>query len=80
VDDVIKLDHAVFTAFKTLGTMVESRFHIGVAAQDAGDRIIYDKAEGVLSYDRDGIGGVDAVVFAHVDPGTLLGFRDIVII
>jgi Ca2+-binding RTX toxin-like protein len=80
VDDVIKLDNAIFTAFKMLGTMVESRFHIGVAAQDAGDRIIYDRAEGVLSYDRDGSGGADAVVFAHVDPGTLLGFRDIVII
>jgi Ca2+-binding RTX toxin-like protein len=80
VDDVIKLDHAVFTAFKTLGTMLATRFHIGVAAADAGDRIIYDKAEGVLSYDRDGIGGVNAVVFAHVDPGTALGFHDIVII
>jgi Ca2+-binding RTX toxin-like protein len=80
VDDVIKLDNAVFTAFKTLGTMVATRFHIGVAAADAGDRIIYDKAEGVLSYDPDGDGNAAAVVFAHLDPGTALGFRDIVII
>jgi serralysin len=79
-DDVIKLDNAVFTAFTTLGTMLATRFHVGVAAADAGDRIIYDQAEGVLSYDRDGRGGAAAIVFALVDPGTALGYQDIVII
>jgi Ca2+-binding RTX toxin-like protein len=80
VDDVIKLDNAIFTAFTTLGTMVATRFQAGGSAQDAGDRIIYDRAEGVLSYDRDGTGSAVAVIFALVDPGTALGYQDIVII
>jgi Ca2+-binding RTX toxin-like protein len=80
VDDVIKLDNSVFAAFTTLGTMLATRFHIGVAAADAGDRIIYDRAEGVLSYDRDGTGSAAAVIFALVDPGTALGYQDFVII
>jgi Ca2+-binding RTX toxin-like protein len=80
VDDVIKLDNAIFAAFTTLGTMLATRFHIGVAAADAGDRIIYDRAEGVLSYDRDGTGSAAAVIFALVDPGTALGYQDFVII
>jgi Ca2+-binding RTX toxin-like protein len=80
VDDVIRLDNIVFTAFTTLGTMLATRFHVGVAAADAGDRIIYDRAEGVLSYDRDGTGSAAAVIFAVVDPGTALGYQDIVII
>ena len=80
VDDVIKLDNAIFTAFTMPGTMVATRFHVGVSAQDAGDRIIYDRAEGVLSYDRDGTGSAAAVIFAVVDPGTALGYQDIVII
>jgi Ca2+-binding RTX toxin-like protein len=80
VDDVIHLDNAIFTAFTTLGTMLATRFHVGVAARDAGDRIIYDRAEGVLSYDRDGTGSAAAVIFALVDPGTALGYQDIVII
>jgi Ca2+-binding RTX toxin-like protein len=80
VDDVVRLENSVFTAFTTLGTMLQSRFHVGVSAADAGDRIIYDRAEGVLSYDRDGTGAAAAVVFALVDPGTALGYQDIVII
>ncbi|MGL4322129.1 MAG: calcium-binding protein [Paracoccaceae bacterium] len=79
-DDVIRLENAVFKAFATLGTIQQSQFYVGVAAQDAQDRIIYDRAEGVLSYDRDGTGAAQAVVFALVNPGTALGYLDIVII
>jgi Ca2+-binding RTX toxin-like protein len=79
VDDRIKLDRDIFTQIGPTGTLDADKFQRGVAANSTVDRIIYDKAEGVLMYDRDGKGGVDAVVFATVAPGTVLTHWDIVV-
>jgi Ca2+-binding RTX toxin-like protein len=78
-DDRIRLDDAIFTQIGALGRLDADRFLLGVAAQDAEDRIIYDKAEGVLSYDRDGRGGADAVMIAVLDAGTVLTRFDIIV-
>ena len=39
-------------------------FHVGAAAVDVSDRVIYDATTGALSYDADGVGGAAAVQFA----------------
>jgi len=66
-DDVIQLDHLIFTALpKVKGKFVvtDAAFVIGDAAQDASDRIIYNDVTGALLYDADGTGGTAAVQFA----------------
>jgi Ca2+-binding RTX toxin-like protein len=70
-DDTIVLNAAVFGAIG-LGTLAGSQFAIGTAAQDAGDRIIYDDATGAVYYDRDGTGAAAAVQFAELTPGLAL--------
>jgi cysteinyl-tRNA synthetase len=42
-------------------------FHLGTAAADAGDRIIYDQPTGRLYYDPDGTGARAQVLFAVLD-------------
>jgi Ca2+-binding RTX toxin-like protein len=79
IQDLIKLDDAIFTGFLRLGRIGEGQLRYGVAAQDSNDRIIYDASEGVVAYDRDGRGGASAVVFALIDPGTPLTNFDIVV-
>ncbi|MDR6756026.1 Ca2+-binding RTX toxin-like protein [Mycoplana sp. BE70] len=49
------------------------QFRLGVAAIDADDRIIYDLASGLLSYDKDGVGGEDGVVFARLTNQAAIG-------
>lgn len=64
VDDTIRLDDAIFTAVGPLGTLAAPAFHVGTAAADALDRIIYNPANGQILYDADGLGGAAAVLFA----------------
>jgi Ca2+-binding RTX toxin-like protein len=78
-DDRIRMDNAIFTKLGQVGTLESDRFVTGVVAREGIDRIIYDKAEGVLSYDRDGTGAAEAVIFATVTPGATLTYLDIVI-
>lgn len=63
-DDTVQLENAVFTALTATGWLAAAAFHIGAAAADADDRIIYNDATGALSYDSDGTGAADAVQFA----------------
>ena len=84
-DDAIWLDNAVF---KTLGagTLAKPRklsadaFQAGTAAQDAQDRILYDKATGSLFYDRDGTGAAAAVKFATIAGKKALAHHDFFVI
>lgn len=72
VDDTIMLDRFIFTGIGTDGTLAGEAFHLGTAAQDADDRIIYDKASGKIFYDADGNGAGAAILFATVNLGTNL--------
>jgi Ca2+-binding RTX toxin-like protein len=79
VDDRMRLDNAIFTRIGPVGVLEADRFVVGVAARESIDRIIYDRAEGVLSYDPDGTGAAAAIIFATVTPGVTLTHWDIVV-
>lgn len=70
--DVIALDHLMFRALSKAGNLSSSAFHVGAKAADASDRIIYNKNDGSLYYDADGVGSVAAIKFAILDKGLAL--------
>ena len=79
-NDTIVLDNDIFTAAGPIGALAAGRFHIGLAAADAGDRIIYDSVTGNLYYDSDGTGAAAQVQFAILDPLLVLTAADFLII
>jgi serralysin len=80
VDDTIRLDNAVFTAFGSNGAMSSSAFYAGAVAHDSTDRILYNNSTGALSYDRDGTGSAAAIQFAELSPGLALTSQDFLIV
>ncbi|MBM6593823.1 calcium-binding protein [Microvirga pudoricolor] len=60
-------------------TLRKSSFVAGKTALEADDRLIYDRASGVLSYDPDGNGALAAVQIARFKAGFALKHSDIVI-
>ena len=79
VDDRILLENAVFTRLAA-GGLAASLFVLGTQAQDANDRIIYQRATGTLWYDRDGTGAAAKVAFADLADGTALTAADFLVI
>lgn len=77
--DRMALDDAVFSTL-TPGALAAGAFHLGTAAADAEDRLIYDQATGRLFYDADGNGAGAAILFAQLDAGTALAAADIFVI
>jgi Ca2+-binding RTX toxin-like protein len=73
-EDRIVLSQAIFTGIGT--TLDATEFQIGAAANDIGDRIIYNQATGQLFFDPDGntLGGAAQTQFAvmTVNPGSLM--------
>ena len=69
------LSNAIFGGIG-LGSVAGSQFVIGPAAQDAGDRIIYNDATGAVYYDSDGTGAAAAIQFAELSPGLALTNHD----
>ena len=63
-----------------LGDLSAGAFHIGPAAADASDRIIYDSASGNLYFDHDGLGGDAQIRFAKLAIGLALDNLDFVVI
>lgn len=78
-DDTIKLENAVFKGLKA-GPLAANAFYVGAAAQDSSDRIVYNKATGILSYDPDGIGGKAQVDVAVLSKKPALTFADFIVI
>jgi Ca2+-binding RTX toxin-like protein len=78
-DDTIRLENAFMTALST-GQLQAEAFHIGLAAADASDRIIYNAGSGSLSYDADGSGAGTAILFAEVDQFLSLTAADFLIV
>ncbi len=72
IDDTVRLENAVFTALTATGALNADAFHIGAAAADAEDRIIYNSATGALLYDANGVGGAAGIQFAKLATGLAL--------
>jgi hypothetical protein len=59
--DSIQLAKNVLTSFHYTGEVHAENFEIGTKAADANDFLIYNSANGILSYDADGSGRGDAI-------------------
>lgn len=77
--DRISLDDAVFTTLTPID-LPAGAFHIGSAAADADDRIVYDAGSGALYYDADGSGAGAAVQFATLSANLALTNADFLVI
>ncbi len=77
VDDRFLLSDAIFTALAP-GMLAAAVFRANTTgvAQDADDRIIYEKDAGKLFYDADGSGGTAGVLFVKVGTGVALTYAD----
>jgi Ca2+-binding RTX toxin-like protein len=65
--------------FIQLGASITpGEFQLGAAADDTGDRLIYNQATGQLYYDIDGntVGGSAQTLFVLLNPGTALAYTD----
>ena len=70
--DRIELKNTVFPALTTTGILAASAFFMGGAATTAEQRILYNSANGLLSYDSDGDGATAAIAFATLSPALAL--------
>ena len=77
--DKIALDHAIFDGLAT-GSVPSGVFHVGTAATDEDQRIIYDQTTGNLYYDQDGSGGGAAILFATLSGHPTLTASDFSVI
>jgi Ca2+-binding RTX toxin-like protein len=78
-DDTIELAKSIFSKMQK-GKMKAGAFFVGKEAHDASDRVIYDKAKGILFYDKDGTGGADQVKFATVHAKLKLSLSDFFVV
>ena len=67
--DTIILSSSIFLGLSVLGAMNATEFGLGDVATEAAQRILYDGATGVFTYDRDGTGATGGVIFAQGVPG-----------
>ena len=77
--DTIWLENAVFAALTTTGVLAASAFAIG-AATTADQHILYNNANGWLSYDADGNGASAAVHFATLTTHPAITNADFVVV
>jgi Ca2+-binding RTX toxin-like protein len=77
--DKIVLGDGLFTRLGADGLLAAARFHVGAAAADASDRIIYNPNNGFLFYDADGKGGAAAIHFATLTPHLALHSTDFLV-
>jgi len=78
--DAIRLENAHFRKLGPEGMLDAGAFHIGRAAADADDRIIYDAKRGHLTYDANGSAPGGVKIIAKLDKGLDLAHHDFEII
>jgi len=79
-DDTIWMENKVFTALGSAGLLKSSAFWTGTTAHDATDRIVYDRADGILYYDQDGTGAIEQVAFTKIAAGLRMTHADFQIV
>ena len=78
-DDKLQLDSVTFAGLAP-GALSADAFGDNALPADANDRLLYNEALGQLFFDADGNGAGAAVLFATLDPGTLLGAGDFIVV
>ncbi|MCW5738087.1 MAG: peptidoglycan DD-metalloendopeptidase family protein [Enhydrobacter sp.] len=78
--DVLSLSLEIFGAAGQAGKLFAAAFHIGQAAHDAEDRIIYNAENGKLFYDSDGTGSGAAKTFAILSTGLPIRASDFTLV
>ena len=73
------LSQSIFGALAP-GTLAADAFHIGAAATTAAQHIIYNSANGWISYDADGVGGAAQTHFATVSAGLAMTNADFFVV
>jgi hypothetical protein len=79
-DDSIHLARSAFPKIGKAGALKKDAFWTGSKAHDRDDRIIYDKAKGVLYYDPDGTGASPQIKFATISKQLKLSYKDFFVI
>jgi Ca2+-binding RTX toxin-like protein len=80
-EDLIRVSAAGFGGGLTAGaTITADQFALGAAAADAGDRFIYNDANGKLFFDVDGTGGAAQSQLATLTGAPDLSFNDIFVV
>ena len=74
--DLIRLDDAFFAGIGAVGVLNADAFHIGAAAADAQDRIVYNSVTGQLFFDSNGTGAGGSTLFANLATGLALSNTD----
>ncbi|MGO8632135.1 calcium-binding protein, partial [Rhizobium ruizarguesonis] len=64
--DRLVFDDSIFTGLKPSSFSAEN-FVLGTKALEADDKLIYDQASGILSYDADGSAAGGAIHVADLD-------------
>jgi Ca2+-binding RTX toxin-like protein len=79
--DKIRLDATNMTELGASGNFAagDARFHIGAAAHDADDRVIYNSTTAELFYDADGSGAGAAELIATLQAGATVVATDIAV-
>jgi len=77
--DKIVLETFVFQDIGHLGVLEGARFHVGTAAHDADDRIIYNPNNGFLFYDANGDQAGGKTHFATLAPNLHLTHADFLV-
>ncbi|WP_020178324.1 calcium-binding protein [Methylopila sp. M107] len=79
-DDTFALSSGAFRGLEP-GNLAKSAFRVGTEAEDASDRIIYDRETGSLFFDRDGSGDkFEAIKIATLETTPKLGAADFLIV
>jgi VCBS repeat-containing protein len=81
-DDIIQLDHAIFTAITALGTLAASAFVANASgyAESADNRLIYETDTGKLIYDSNGSAAGERHLFATLDTNLAITAADFFVV
>ncbi len=82
VDDIIRLENAIFTKLTAIGTLVSSMFRSNSTgtAVDGNDYVLYDNTDGRLFYDADGNGEGTRIQFATLTGAPAVTAGDFVVV
>ncbi|WP_134500795.1 M10 family metallopeptidase [Microvirga pakistanensis] len=79
-DGYLKLDNQYLSKLGGTGKLSSSKFVLGTAAKDTGDRLIYDKTKGYLYYDPDGTGTAAKQLVLYLTNKASLSSSDIYVV